>query len=272
MAKLHCPLVIGIASGKGGVGKTSTAVNLAVALAKTGQRTLLLDADMGLANAQIALGVKAPYNLSHLLSGDKTIEQIIYPSQEGVQLIPGASGRRDMAAVQEAEVATIVRALDPLVDQFDALIVDVAAGLSPAVTAFMAACHRRFIVVRDEPSSIADAYGTIKVLCTEQSLDQIYLVPNMVPSQADGQRLFHRLNDITLRFLGHSLHYLHAIEEDELMLTAWRQYRSVVNHAPGSAAARDFRQLAKHALELGPLSQITGGTPFFLTRLLDLGL
>jgi flagellar biosynthesis protein FlhG len=181
--------VIGVASGKGGVGKTTVSINLAVALAQRGHQVMLFDADLGLANAQIALGARATYNLSHFLSGDKTLEEITITTRQGVRLIPGASGVHELAGLNNVQAASIVQAFSSLSGQIDYLIVDVAAGISPSVLSFLAACQRRFIVVKDDPSSIADAYGTIKVLNQQMDLDEIYLLPNQVGSQAEGWKL-----------------------------------------------------------------------------------
>ena len=184
--------VIGIASGKGGVGKTTVSINLAVALAQRGHDVMLFDADLGLANAQIALGARAEYNLSHFLAGQKTLEEITITTRQGIQLIPGASGVQELAALSQLQAASIVQAFSNLGKKIDYLIVDVAAGISPSVLAFLAACQRRFIVVQDDPSSIADAYGTIKVLTQEMKLDEIYLVPNLVDTQTQGWKLYQR--------------------------------------------------------------------------------
>ena len=109
MANTHCPSVIGVASGKGGVGKTTVSVNLAAALAASGQRVALLDADMGLANAQIALGSRSPLNISHVLSGERSLREVLVKTSAGVMLIPGASGRRDLAAIGEGEISTVIQ-------------------------------------------------------------------------------------------------------------------------------------------------------------------
>ncbi len=259
--------VIGIASGKGGVGKTTVSVNLAVALQGMGERVMLLDADLGLANAQIALGTPCPYNLSHFLAGQKSLEEITVSTRHGVRLVPGASGLQEMAGISGVQAASIVQAFSAFEDEIDYLIVDMAAGISPPVMAFMQACPRRFIVVRDDPSSIADAYGTIKVLIQDFGVDEIYLIPNGMPSQQDGQLLYERINQVCARFLGRSIHYMGTIEQDELVLSALKKHQPVMEFAPGSAGARDFRKLAESVRSLPPVTEATGGLQFFVERL-----
>jgi flagellar biosynthesis protein FlhG len=230
---------------------------------------MLFDADLGLANAQIALGARATYNLSHVLKGEKTLSDIVVTTKQGIKLIPGASGVEELAGLSEIQAASIVQSFSSLSDEVDYLIVDVAAGISPSVLAFLASCQRRFIVVKDDPSSIADAYGTIKVLSKHMELDEIYLLPNMVNSQAEGWKLYQRLNDVCVKFLGLNLHYLTAIENDELVLTALRKYASVLELSPGSAASRDFRRLADVCTQFRAIDQTSGGLQFFMERLVN---
>ena len=149
------------------------------------------------------------------------------------------------------------------------LVVDVAAGISPSVMSILSACHYRLIVLRDEPSSIADAYGTIKVMTTELGLDEVYLVPNMVPSQGSGWHLFKRMNDVCTRFLGLSVNYLTSIEADELIMDGLRKHQSVLTFAPGSSGARDFRRLGELVLDLPALTEVQGQRQFFFERLLE---
>lgn len=260
--------VIGIASGKGGAGKTTVSINLAVALAQRGHKVMLLDADLGMANAQIALGVHAPFNVGHVLRGEKTLEDVIVTTPQGVRLVPGASGLRDMAALDALQIATVVQAFDSLSEPVDFLLVDVAAGIAPAVLEFMAACQRRYVVVCDQPSSIADAYGLIKVMTVEQGLDEIYLVPNLVGDAQQGRQLYRRMNDVCNRFLGVSIRYAHAIESDEMVLQALRKYQPVLQFAPGSAASRDFRLLAEQVDQLPPIEEASGRIQFFMERML----
>ncbi len=259
--------VIGIASGKGGVGKTTVSVNLAVALQAQGEQVMLLDADLGLANAQIALGVTCPANLSHFLAGQKALHEIIVTTRSGVKLVPGASGMQEMAGISAVQTAGIVQAFSELEGQVDYLVVDMAAGISPAVITFMQACPRRFIVVRDDPSSIADAYGTIKVLIQDCGVDEIYLIPNGMSSQQAGQQLYERINQVCARFLGRSIGYLGTIEHDELILSALKKHQPVLEFAPGSAGARDFRRLAELTRQMPAVEHASGGIQFFVERL-----
>lgn len=260
--------VIGVASGKGGVGKTTVSSNLALSLHAAGHRVMLLDADLGLANVQLALGVRAEFNLSHVMRGEKSLQDIIVQVRPGLQLVPGASGVQEMAALRGTEIAGIIQAFSGLPDDCDYLIVDVAAGISPSVLSFMAACTRRVVVLRDEPSSIADAYGIIKVMVQDHGLDQIHLVTNMVNSERHGAQLFTRIHDVCQRFLGSSVGYLGCIEQEEMVNQAIRQYKPVVEVAPGCAAARDFRRLARAVMALPPDQGPGGGLQFFFERLI----
>lgn len=261
--------IIGIASGKGGVGKTTVSTNLAVALAQSGKQVMLFDADLGLANAQIALGIRAELNFSHVISGEKTLSEIVVRGPSGLYVVPGASGVSRMADLSMAELQGIIQAFSTFEKPLDYLIVDVAAGISPSVITFLRACHQVAIVVRDEPSSIADAYGTIKVLTQDYQVDDIGLIPNMVPDQRAGQMLYQRINAVCLKFLGINLEYIASVEADEVILECLRKYAPVLQASPASRAARDFRALAK-AIELMPISDHKAhGLQFFIERLVD---
>jgi flagellar biosynthesis protein FlhG len=266
---LRTPQVIGVASGKGGVGKTTVAVNLAAALGQRGHRVLLLDADLGMANAQVALGVRSPLNISHLLSGEKTLQELLVPAAPGVQLVPGASGLRDMAALDMSQVATIIHAFDGLQESVDYLVVDVAAGISPSVLTFMAACQRRIVVLQDQPAAIADAYGLIKVMTQDQDLEEIYLVANAVQGDAHGQQLGQFVNDVTVKFLGRTIKYLGCVGADDIVQQAQRKYRTVMDFAPSSRAASDLRRLAQALEKLPPLQEPGGQMQFFMERMLQ---
>ena len=259
--------VIGVASGKGGVGKTTISANLAVSLASQGKKVMLFDADLGLANAQIVLGCKAPFNFSHVLDGEKSLEEIIVEGPFGVKLVPGASGIQHMASLNEQQTASIISAFSELESDIDYLIVDMAAGLSDSVMTFLCACQRRYIVLKNEPSSIADAYATIKVMLQDYDLDNIWLIPNAVTSQPDGIRLSKNINTVVKNFLGGQVNYLHSITSDEMVLRATKSSKCLLDFAPSSNATRDFKELAKIIESQGPDIGISGGLQFFLERI-----
>ena len=259
--------IIGIASGKGGVGKTTVSVNLAVMLASMGKKVMLFDADLGLANAQLALGCRTPFNFSHVLSGEKTVKEIIIEGPMGVKLVPGASGIQNMASLNEVETASIIQAFSDIEEELDYFIVDLAAGLSDTVMAFLRACQHRFIVLKNEPSSIADAYGTVKVMIQDYQLNNIALIPNGVYSQDEGERLYGSINSVIQNFLGNRVDYLHSITQDEMVLRAIKASQPLVSFAPSSIASRDFKALGKAVDNLDKNVSMSGGLQFFIERL-----
>lgn len=259
--------IIGIASGKGGVGKTTISANIAVTLAERGNNVMLFDADLGLANAQLALGCKAPFNFSHVLAGEKSLKEIIVEGPKGVKLVPGASGIQRLASLSATEVAGIIHSFSELEDELDYFIVDMAAGLSDSVMAFLAACQHRFIVLKNEPSSIADAYATIKVMIQDYSLDNIFVIPNSVLSQNEGRHLYRSINSVIKNFLGGEVNYLHSISEDEMLLRAIKASQPILSFAPASPAARDFSAVADIVEALPKHDSISGGLQFFVERM-----
>ena len=267
MSKSTTTQIIGIASGKGGVGKTTVSVNLAVMLASMGKKVMVFDADLGLANAQLAMGCRTPYNFSHVLSGEKTVNEIIIEGPMGVKLVPGASGIQHMASLSEVETAGIIQAFSDIEEDLDYFIVDLAAGLSDTVMTFLRACQHRFIVLKNEPSSIADAYGTVKVMIQDYQLNNIGLIPNGVFSQDEGERLYGSINSVIQNFLGSRVDYLHSITQDEMVLRAIKASQPLVNFAPSSIASRDFRALSKVVTNLDKNVSMSGGLQFFIERL-----
>jgi flagellar biosynthesis protein FlhG len=267
MEKVNSTQVIGIASGKGGVGKTTVSANLAVSLASMGKKVMVFDADLGLANAQLALGCRAKYNFSHVLSGEKTLQEIIVNGPMGVQLVPGSSGLQHMASLSIAETAGIIQSFAEIEGTLDYLIIDLAAGLSDTVMTFIGACQHRFIVVKDDPSSIADAYASIKVMIQDYHLDNISIITNCMPFTEAGNRLYQGINSVIQRFLGGQVGHLGTIREDEMVLRAIRASKPLLKFSPSSAAARDFEKLAKAVTRLTTKTPISGGLQFFLERL-----
>lgn len=262
-------LVIGVASGKGGVGKTTTAVNLAACLASQGKDTLLLDGDLGLSNAQILLGCSPQYTFADVLSGQKTVEEVLITGPHGLKLLPGASGVSQLATLSQAEVRGLVNSVSQL-PPCDVLIVDAAAGISHNVTLLLQACDHQIVIVENEPSSIADAYGIIKVLAQELGLSQsLHVLPNRVSSHREGESIHRLLNDVSMKFLDVSVNYLSSIREDNKVVQAARAGIPVIDFAPSSLVASDVRTLAKKVLELPSASRASGGIQFFMEQLAD---
>ena len=236
--------VIGIASGKGGVGKTTVAVNLALALSAKGLRVGLLDADLGLANSQILLGVNAPTNVSHVFDGEKTVTDVAVETPQGLLLIPGASGNQALANITAVQATSLIDQVLQSYTDLDVLLIDSAAGLSSANMSFLDACHLRLLVMQDEPASIADAYGLIKLESRKDRLKDLYLVPNRVASLQAGKSLFDKMNVVCMKFLEEPVNYLSCILQDELLARVTRKRETLIEHHPASAAAQNFNQLA----------------------------
>jgi flagellar biosynthesis protein FlhG len=267
MSNSKATQIIGVASGKGGVGKTTVSVNLAVMLASMGKKVMIFDADLGLANAQLALGCRTSFNFSHVLSGEKSLNEIVIEGPMGVKLVPGASGIQHMASLNQMQTASIIQAFSGIDEELDYFIVDLAAGLSDTVMSFLRACQHRFIVLKNEPSSIADAYGTIKVMIQDYQLDNIGLIPNGVSSQDEGERLYGSINSVIQNFLGSRVDYLHSITQDEMVLRAIKASQPLVSFAPSSIATRDFKALSNVVTNLDANTSLSGGLQFFIERL-----
>jgi flagellar biosynthesis protein FlhG len=251
MASVDPIRVIAVTSGKGGVGKTNVSVNLALAMAAEGRRVLLMDADLGLANVDVLLGLRPLYNLSHVIQGERTLEEILIDGPGGIKIVPAASGVQPMAQLSLIEHAALVRGFSDLSLSFDTLLVDTAAGISDSVITFSRAAQEVIVVVRDEPASLADAYALIKVLNRDHGIGRFHVLSNMTSSPRDGQTTFAKLANVADRFLDVTLSYMGTIPYDEYLLKAVRSQRSVVDAYPGSRATQAFKNLA-HAADKWP--------------------
>jgi len=262
--------VIAVTSGKGGVGKTNVSVNLAVSLAQQGRRVMLLDADLGLANVDVMLGLHPKFNLSHVLSGERTLQEILIEGPQGIQIIPASSGIKNMAELSPAEHAGLVRAFSDIGQEIDTLLVDTAAGISDSVVSFSRA-SQEVLVVCDEPASITDAYALIKLLNREYGLQRFRVLANMTHSPQEGKELFTKITRVTDRFLDVMLDYMGAIPHDSYVRKAVQRQRTVVEAYPSSKAAKSFKQLAKVADKWPRAKEADGHLQFFFERLVQTG-
>ena len=263
---------IAVTGGKGGVGKTNISANLAVALADMGKRTLLLDADLGLANIDVILGLHPKHTLADLVAGRCTLEEVIIEGPGGVLVVPAASGRRHMAELQPAEHVGLVNVFSELERDLDVMIIDTAAGITDSVLTFCQAAQDTVVVVCDEPASITDAYALIKVLARERGLDRVHVIANMVRDPNEGRKLYEKLARVCERFLGDvALHYLGAVPQDDWLRRAVQRQQPVVKAYPGSPSARAITDIARTTARWQPPVGARGNVEFFVERLSQRG-
>jgi flagellar biosynthesis protein FlhG len=259
--------VIAVSGGKGGVGKTALTVNLGAALAQGGQRVLLLDGDLGLANIDVQLGLTPRHTLQHVLSGERTLAEIIQTVGERLHVVPAASGVARMARLGSAEHAAIVQAFGTLAQSFDTLLVDTAAGIGEQVLQMAAAAAHVLIVLCDEPASLTDAYGLIKVLSRDCGVRSFQVLANRVAQGESGEALFRRLQKVTDRYLDAQLQYAGEVPEDPMLIKAVRSQRAVVQAYPGSPSARALSRLATRVGGWKHPGAGSGRIEFFFERL-----
>ena len=261
--------VIAVTSGKGGVGKTAVAANLAVALASEQCNTMLLDADLGLANVDVMLGLQPRFNLAHVVSGETDLDSTILHGPAGLRIVPAASGNYSVIDLPSTAQASIIQAFSGLADQPDVLLVDTAAGISDSVARFVQASQQAVVVVCDEPSSITDAYALIKVLSRHYDVSHFHIITNQTPRSGDGPALFNKIRRVTDRYLDVVLRHLGSVPSDAILRQAIQQQRAVVSAYPRSPSSRAFRAIARKLMAASPSSYRTGGIEFFFERLLS---
>jgi flagellar biosynthesis protein FlhG len=261
--------VITITSGKGGVGKTHTTVNLGLALSKMGKRVLLLDGDLGLANINILLGFKAAKTLHQVIDGSAALKEVIVHDPSGLDIIPAASGIPELTSLSEAERLGLVDAFDDLADSYDFVLVDTAAGIGDNVIYFNVAAESILVVIGPEPTSITDAYALIKVLATRSGRREFDVVVNRTQAGSDGRTTFQQLAQATDRFLNVSLKYLGSIANDESVTQAVVQQRPFLQLFPSSKASLDINKLAKRVAADETSRVPKGGLQFFFRALLE---
>nr|WP_035481378.1 MinD/ParA family protein [Gallaecimonas xiamenensis] len=260
--------VVAVTGGKGGVGKTNVSINTAAALAQAGQRVLLLDADLGLANVDVLLGLRVQKNLSHVLAGECELKDVLLEGPGGFKIVPATSGTQSMVELTPAEHASLIRAFSELDEEFDVLIIDTAAGISDMVLSFSRAAQDVMVVVCDEPTSITDAYALIKILSRDFGLFRFKIVANMVRSLKEGQELFTKLSRVTDRFLDVALELVGTVPFDEHVRQAVRKQKLVVDVFPRAPASVAFKALASKVMTWPIPSRPGGHVEFFLEQLI----
>ncbi len=237
--------IITISSGKGGVGKTNIVANLGYALCRFGKRVLILDADLGLGNLDVLLGLTPEYNLSHVINGEKKLADIVVSGPGRLQILPAASGIQEMTALTQEERHFIFSQLDAFIRKFDILLIDTAAGISSNVLYFNINADEILVVATPEPTSITDAYALMKVLSVKYGSDHFKLVVNAVASEHEADEVFRQISLVADRFLNVDIEFYGGIALDENLKKGVRQQKVVSELAPLSKVSRNFSTLAR---------------------------
>ena len=261
--------VIAITSGKGGVGKTSIVANLGYAFNKLGKKVLIFDADLGLGNLDVLLGLAPKYNLSHVIMGEKTIDEILINGPSNMQILPAASGIQELTNLTRDQKIQILTQLDHLIDSVDVLFIDTAAGISSNVMDFNATAQEIVVVVSPEPTSITDAYALMKVLSLKYSEKVCKLLVNMTTRPEEGREVFRQLHLVTDRFLDINIEYLGCILYDEKVTRGIKSQRIVSELFPDTQASRCFKDLARKISSTPPVIQPKSGSNFFWRHLVQ---
>jgi flagellar biosynthesis protein FlhG len=244
--------IVAIGSGKGGVGKTSVVINLAAALARRGRRVGILDADFGLGNIDVMLGLAPTWHLGHYLSGEKTLDDIVVEGPLGIRIIPASSGVRELTALTGTQRRRVAGAIRRIAADLDFLFIDTAAGISDNVIETLLIADRTMVVTSYDPAAIVDAYALIKVLTNARAPRAIGVVVSAARDADEANLVFRQLEQASSRFLHRTLQYLGAIEHDPAVRNAVLVQRPVVDHLPQSRASRGFRLLASRLSALPP--------------------
>lgn len=241
--------VIAVTSGKGGVGKSSFAVNCALALSKYKQRVIILDADLGLANVDIILGINPQYNLSHVIAGEMPLSEIIFNGPRGIKIIPGGSGMYHLANLKDWQLESFLAKLSHLDGMADYLIVDTGAGLSKTVLSFVLSSDEVFLLTTTEPTAMTDAYGLVKTIHAEKYQGRIKLIVNRVPSEVEAKIAYSKLNIALERFLHYSIDYLGHLQEDPRVAQSVKEQQPYVLSYPHTVAANDINTIAERIIK-----------------------
>ncbi|HAK57888.1 MAG TPA: MinD/ParA family protein [Lachnospiraceae bacterium] len=240
--------VITVTSGKGGVGKTSVSVNLAISLARMGKRVVILDADFGLANIEIMLGIRPQFNLADLMFRGKGMRDIITYGPENIGFISGGSGINEMANLNKTQIVDLIQKMAELDQLADIVIVDTGAGIGNSVLEFVAASEEVLLVATPEPTSITDAYALLKSLNRNSSYQKtktvVELIANQVRTNDDAKELHEKLGVVVNKFLNIDIEFLGAIPYDENMSKAILRQEPIVLSAPNSSAAKSITGIA----------------------------
>jgi flagellar biosynthesis protein FlhG len=258
--------VLAVASGKGGVGKTNLAANLSIYLARMGKQVMLVDADLSLGNLDVILNIQSKYTLAHVVSGRKSMEEVVHMGPEEIEVVCAASGMEELANLSKFHQARLIRELSALALHSDIVIVDTAAGIARSVTSFCLAADHVLVVTTPDATAMTDAYGMIKVLVRNDYQGQINLVVNMVDTLSQGKQIYLQMASVARQFLSANLYYAGAVLHDAHVVSAVRTRKPVVLAYPKSPASLSIGRLATRIGNV-PRSRMEG--PAFFKKVVN---
>jgi flagellar biosynthesis protein FlhG len=241
----HGVRMISVTSGKGGVGKTNIAANLAYLLSRMNQKIMILDADTGLANIDVILGINSLYNLSHVLNGERLLADTLVEGPGGIKILPSASGIPEMTELSRGQKLTLIDELNNLNDSLDFILIDTGAGISSNVMYFNMAAREIIVVTTPEPTALTDAYALIKVLYQRHAKRRFRLIVNMVHNPSEAKEVYDRLSNATDQFLNLTIEYLGYVLLDEKLKQAVLQQKALAEIYPNSPSARCLARIAE---------------------------
>lgn len=262
------PRVIAITSGKGGVGKTNIVGNLAVAMTRNGKRVVIIDADVGLANIDIVFNLRPEYSIRHVVSGEKTLDQVMVKTRHGIGIVPGGSGFADLTRLNEGEKLTLLSEFETLADQTDIIFVDTGAGISSNVLYFNGASDECIVVATTEPTSITDAYALMKVMSQTYGTQYFKLIVNMVDAEKDAKRVYGSLSNALDKFLKNVvLEYIGYIPFDRQLQRAVQKRSLLLDESDDSLAGEAMEKIAVTLLNTRDKNRSQGNLTFFLNKM-----
>lgn len=264
-------MTIAVASGKGGVGKTNVVANLAIAFRRLGRKPMIFDADLGLSNIDILLHLAPRYNIQHLLSGERSLKDIIIEGPEGILILPASSGVQELTNLNEFQRLRILEEFDSFDQDIDTLLIDTSAGISENVAFFCVAAKEILVITSPEPTAITDAYALIKVLSSRYQERDFDILVNSVRSETEAIDVFKRLSIATEKFLNISINYLGYIPLDYSVQRAVRSQKAFISAYPDCLASKQIMDIASQLIENKKKKVIKGGLQFFIGNLVSAG-